>query len=170
MLDPAYDPFAALVATVPAYAAYLRELQTATALAVDKKTRVPSISAVRKEIYTPSDADNIASTAKALEQIKAFAAGMLKTLTNGQGSRYVDGGEYATEQQLVDMLEAFEGTDRNPNPCDSYFGSLKYYDQLFHCGVHNANAVVAARRNGKGAQRVRDEARAAAPFVRRDLA
>ena len=46
------------------------------------------------------------------------------------------------------MLEAFEGTDRNTNPCESYFGSLKYYDQLFHCGVHNTNAVIATHRNG----------------------
>ena len=74
--DPAYDPFASLVATVPAYVASLRELEDATPLAVDKKTQVPSISAVRKEIYTPSDAGNIASTARALEQINAIAAGM----------------------------------------------------------------------------------------------
>ena len=54
MLDAEYDMFAPLVATVPAYAEYLRELEGATALAVDGKTRVSSIGAVRKEIYTPS--------------------------------------------------------------------------------------------------------------------
>ena len=147
LLDAEYDMFAPLAATVPAHAAYLRELEGATALAVDGKTRVSAVAAVRNEIYDPTDEDNMMSTEKALEHIKAFAAGMHKTLINGQGARYVDGGEYSKEKQFVEMLEAFEGTDRNTNACESYFGSLKYYDQLYHAGVHNANAVVAAQRN-----------------------
>ena len=92
LLDPEYDMFAPLVATEPAYVAYLETLKDATALAVDGKTRVPSVSAVRKEIYTPSDETNIESTSKTLEHIRAFAAGMLKTMTNGQAARYFDGG------------------------------------------------------------------------------
>ena len=96
MLNADYDPFAPLAATVPAYAAYLRQLESATALAIDGATRVASISAVRKEIYSPSDATNANSTANALEQIKTFAEGMLNTLTNGNASRYVTGGEYST--------------------------------------------------------------------------
>ena len=147
LLDAEYDMFAPLAATVPAYAAYLRELEGATALAVDGKTRVSAVAAVRNEIYDPTDEDNMMSTEKALEHIKAFAAGMHKTLINGQGARYVDGGEYSKEKQFVEMPEAFEGTDRNTSACESYFGSLKYYDQLYHAGVHNANAVVAAQRN-----------------------
>ena len=147
MLDPVYDMFAPLAATVPAYASYLRELETATALAIDGKTRLPSISAVRKEIYLPSDATNLAATANTLEQIKAFATGMLNTLTKGQGARYVDGGEYSVEQQMEEMLEAFANTDRNTNPCESYFGALKFYDDLFHCESYNTNAVVASKRD-----------------------
>ena len=67
MLDAEYDMFAPLVATVPAYAEYLRELEGATALAVDGKTRVSSIGAVRKEIYIPVDADNARSTPETLD-------------------------------------------------------------------------------------------------------
>ena len=147
MLDADYDPFASLVSTVPAYADYRRKLAAATALAVDGKTRVMSISAVRAEIYSPTDATNIAATEKTLDHVKAFAAGMLNTMMNGQAARYVEGGEYSTEKQTQEMIAAFGGTDRNTNACESYFGALKYYEQLYHCDLHNANAVVACRRD-----------------------
>ena len=75
MLDADYDPFASLVSTVPAYADYRRKLAAATALAVDGKARVMSISAVRAEIYSPTDATNTATTEKTLDHVKAFAAG-----------------------------------------------------------------------------------------------
>ena len=147
MLDAEYDPFASLGSTVPAYADYRRKLAAATALAVDGKTRVMSISAVRDEVYSPTDATNIAATEKTLGHVKAFAAGMLNTMMNGQAARYVDGGEYSTEKQTEEMIAAFDGTDRNTNACESYFGALKYYEQLYHCDLHNANAVVACRRD-----------------------
>ena len=74
MRDADYDPFASLVSTVPAYADYRRKLAAATALAVDGKNRVMSISAVRAEIYSPTDATNIAATEKTLDHVKASAA------------------------------------------------------------------------------------------------
>ena len=45
------------------------------------------------------------------------------------------------------MLAAFENTDRNTNAVEGYFGHIKFYDALFHCGSHNSNAVVAATRD-----------------------
>jgi hypothetical protein len=47
--------------------------------------------------------------------------------------------------QTEDMMAAFSGTSRNTNGCESYFGSIKYYENLFHCSVANANGVVALR-------------------------
>jgi len=47
--------------------------------------------------------------------------------------------------QTEDMMAAFSGTSRNTNGCESYFGSIKYYENLFHCSVANANGVVAAQ-------------------------
>ena len=52
----------------------------ATALAVDGKTTLPSIPAVRAEIYTPQDPSNQRATDLTKEHIKVFAAGMLHTL------------------------------------------------------------------------------------------
>ena len=147
MLDAEYDMFAPLVATVPAYAEYLRELEGATALAVDGKTRVSSIGAVRKEIYIPVDADNARSTPETLEHITAFATGMLRTLMNGQAARYVDGGEYSKENQTEEMLAAFIDTDRTTNACESYFGALKWYDDIYHCESYNSNAVIACKKD-----------------------
>lgn len=147
MLDASFDPFAPLVATVAPYAAFRQELADATAVAVDGKTRVSSISAVRGEIYNPTDQTNIDATEKTLEQIKAFAGGMLNTMMNGQAARYTEGGEYSTEMQTEEMLGAFEGTNRTTNPCESYFGTLKYYGDLFNCAAYNANACVAAKRD-----------------------
>ena len=89
-LDAAYDPFRSLEASVPAYVDFKRKLAAATALAVDGKTRLPSISAVRAEIYSPQDPTNVSSTARTLEQVKAFATGMLNTMTNGQASRFAN--------------------------------------------------------------------------------
>ena len=43
------------------------------------------------------------------------------------------------------MIAAFTGTSRNTNACESYFGSMKYYEDMFHCGIAGANAVVAAK-------------------------
>lgn len=75
LLDAEYDMFGPLATAVPAYANYLRQLEDATALAVDGRTRVYSVRVVRAEIYAPTDADNNASTDLTREHIKAFASG-----------------------------------------------------------------------------------------------
>ena len=93
-LDESYDPFEGL--DVPAYAAHLKELDAITARTVDGTT-IHSTRAVRKEIYSPSDASNIAATDLTKQHLVAFATGMLKTFDNGQGARYVDDGEYRCE-------------------------------------------------------------------------
>jgi hypothetical protein len=78
------------------------------AKSVDGSTKIKSIVAVRAEIYTPVDETNIQTTPLALEHIKVFAEGMLHTLENGQGARYVDDGEYSLENQTEEMIAAFE--------------------------------------------------------------
>ena len=62
LLDYDYDMFEPLRATLPAYRDYLATLKTATALAVDGKTKLPSVEAVRAEIYTPQDPSNQRAT------------------------------------------------------------------------------------------------------------
>ena len=75
---------------------------------------------------------------------------------------------HSLENQTDEMIAAFMGTSRNTNACESFFGSIKYYEQMFHCGVANANGVVAAQVDElfdviapkfqpKGKQRVADE-------------
>ena len=61
--------------------------------------------------------------------------------------------------QTEEMIAAFEGTRRNTNACESYFGALKYYGDMFSCASYNANAVTAARRDriyGTSARKYRD--------------
>ena len=49
------------------------------------------------------------------------------------------------ENQTDDMIKAFTGTARNTNAVESYFGSIKYYEDMFHCGVDSANGLIAAK-------------------------
>ena len=100
-LDENYDPFEELKAEVPAYAEFLKDLDDIKAKSVDGKTEMHSTRAVRKEIYEPSDASNAATTDLTKEHLVAFATGMLRTLENGQGARYVDDGEYRCGRAAV---------------------------------------------------------------------
>ena len=61
-LDESYDPFEDLKAEIPAYVDYLKELDEATALSVDAKSKIHSTRAVRKELYEPTDEDNRKAT------------------------------------------------------------------------------------------------------------
>ena len=139
--------FAPLRATVPEYAKYLRTLESATGLAVNHKTRVAVYLTVRAEIYDPQDDDNKRSTPQTLEHVKAFAAGMLKTFEGGNAMKYVDDGEFSVQNQIEEMVEAFDNTDRNTNAMEGFWGHIKYIDSLFNAAVHNTNAIVCAQRD-----------------------
>ena len=73
MPDEPYDMFAPLVAEVPAYAAYLKDVESGKGRSVDGKTELEATKEVRKELYHPIDADNIKSTDLTKEHIVAFA-------------------------------------------------------------------------------------------------
>ena len=147
MLDANYDMFAPLRATTPEYLIYLRELESSTGLAVDKKTRVSVYTTVCAEIYDPQDDDNKRVTPQTLEHIKAFATGMLQRFEHGNAMRYVDDGEYSVANQVEDMIEAFESTDRNTNAMEGFWGHIKYIDSIFHAATYNTNAVVCAQKD-----------------------
>ena len=78
-----YDGFASLRATVPQYGEWLVQLENSTKRSVDGKTEIHVYSKVRKEIYGPTDEDNINGHDIMLKAIKAWGEGMLKTLDNG---------------------------------------------------------------------------------------
>ena len=59
------------------------QLENSTKRSVDGKTEIHVYSKVRKEIYGPTDKDNINGHDIMLKAIKAWGEGMLKTLDNG---------------------------------------------------------------------------------------
>ena len=136
-----------MCATTEEYSKYLRTLESSTGLAVDKKTRVAVYTTVRADIYDPQDEDNRAARPKTLEHIKAFATGMLERFDGGNATRYSSehNGEYSVQNQIEEMIEAFENTERNTNGMEGFWGRVKYYDSTFHSAVHNTNAVVCAQ-------------------------
>ena len=85
LLDAEYDMFGPLATAVPAYANYMRQLEDATALAVDGRTRVSSITMIRAEIYAPTDADNNAARAPPPRVRRALCASAPKA--NARGPR-----------------------------------------------------------------------------------
>ena len=147
-LDEDYDPYAALVGTVPEYAEW-RAVQLETdAYAIDGTTLIKVTKTVRAELYRPTDRSNIQSTARAREHVKAFLGGMLRTLENSAvATRYVDIGDMSVRMQTAEMLKAFKDTWRNANKIEGLFGHEKMYGLWFRCSASHTNGVVVCARD-----------------------
>ena len=146
-LERDYDMFA-LLAGVPEYAKFRSDIKEMTMKAVDGKTDIAAIEAVRDELYSPKDEDNIESTKLTREFIKVFAGGMLHTLENGQGARYVDDGDQSEKKQTNKMKVAYAYTVRNSNGIESYFGTWKHVGSVFQgISSYNANAIAGAKKD-----------------------
>ena len=105
---------------------------------------------VRSELYSPKERTNAQTEALTKATIEVWCTGMLKTLKDGEGSRYITGGEYGIDKQTELMKEHFRSTYRNTDkPCESYFGLLKYVLSRFaNMSIESADAVAMALRNG----------------------
>jgi hypothetical protein len=75
-LDEDYDPYAALVGTVPEYAEWRAVQLETNAYAIDGTTLIKVTKTVRAELYRPIDRSNIQSTARTREHVKASLGGI----------------------------------------------------------------------------------------------
>ena len=143
-----YDPYAALVGTVPEYAKWKADQLEIEAYAIDGTTRINVTETVRAELYRPTDRTNFRSTARTHEHVKEFLGGMLRTLENSAvATRYVDIGDMSVRMQTAEMHKAFKGTWRNANKVEGLFGHLKMYGSIFRCSASNTNGVVVCARD-----------------------
>ena len=134
-----YDAFESLRATTPEYDAFLSRLDGYVKMSVDQKTEIAVYSEVRREIYTPTDADNIACSDVFLKAVRAWGTGMLERLDNGWGKEYCTGGEYGVDRQTPEMRVAVQDSYRHTNIVEGKYGQLKYYTSIFD-NVHPSNA------------------------------
>ena len=149
LLDATFDFFEELKKLYPMYEVYLKEVLGETMRSIDGTKEYCSYAAVRKEVYTPEDPDNIKSTPLVLLLGPAFARGMLKTLENGTSKRYLPGGDRSPENQTPAMKRAFKDTLLTNNEPESAFGVLKYVDdQTKNLKSWNAAGVSSAVHSG----------------------
>ena len=144
-LDEAYDPFTALLTTVPEYAKHKADHLKIEARSVDNQESLNVTEIIRAELYRPTDPSNVRSTARTLEHLKAFMTGMLRTLTNSTvATRYIDNGDMGVRMTTAEIMRVFKGTWRNANHIEGFFGTLKYFGGIFRASSHHTNAVASA--------------------------
>lgn len=116
---------------------------------IDGSKDLPDVQMVRDEVYDPKDPTNAQTDALTKTALEVWCKGMLQTLTEGEGAKYVKGGKYGVDNQTETMKEHFRGTYRNTDkPCESYFGLLKFIKGSFaNLSIESANAMAMARRN-----------------------
>ena len=143
-----YDAFESLRATTPEYVAFLDKLDGYVKKSVDQKTEISVYSEVRREIYTPIDADNVACTEIFLKAVSAWGKGMLGRLDEGWGKEYIRGGDYGVDKQTPEMKVAMQDSFRHTNIIEGLYGHQKYYTSIFD-NVHpsNASGVVCSARD-----------------------
>ena len=108
-MEEAYDIFAAV--THEAYATWKRQRDELSAPSVDGKTPFYVTRELRREIYAPSEAtkERLQDTTEA--GLVAWCTGMLDTLKNGNGARYLSGGgDFGEDVQTVEMKEQCKDT------------------------------------------------------------
>ena len=143
-----FSIFAAV--THPAFIAHEQKRTDAEVPSVDKSTSHEVTKLVRGELFDPTDNVNKESNVLTAAAIEVWCKGMLHTLLEGQGARYITGGEYGIDKQTEEMKKHMLHTYRNTDvPCESYFGLLKYFKEKFtNLSTANADAMAHAKRNG----------------------
>ena len=135
--------------THPAFIEHETKRTLAEVRAADNKTTCKITQLVRAELYNPVETVNKDARALVAHAVTVWCKGMLKTLTEGEGAKYVAGGEYGIDKQTEAMKKHFTNTYRNTDePCESYFGLVKYIKTRFtNLSVAHADAMAHALRN-----------------------
>ena len=115
--SPYQDPTFLMDATVdiyvsinePAYARWRRRRDQRGASSKDGTPYYVNRE-LRRELYMPQDTINREVTPKTKAALQVWCSGALKTLVEGQGARYIRGGDLGVDNQTDEMKVDFEGT------------------------------------------------------------
>ena len=107
LMDAAVDVYASM--QEPAYDRWRRRRDNRSAAAKDG-TPFVVIRELRRELYTPQDPINQEVTPQTKAALQVWCGGALKTMVEGQGARYLRGGDLGVDNQTEEMKIDFKGT------------------------------------------------------------